>query len=92
MWKNDPNQFEKELVMDDILKFSKCSCGEWIKCTERLPEDGVHVLVYDKTEGICRGYLQMDCWNHYPMGSYASDACLFSVTHWMPLPNLPKDE
>lgn len=50
-----------------------------------------HVLVYDNDVGICRGYLYFDSWQHYPLGSFAGDGCLFEVTHWMPLPKPPKE-
>lgn len=62
---------------------------EWIKCSDRLPTDFEHVLVFDETEGICRGYVWNDSWSHHPLGSYAGDGCLFHVTHWMPLPEVP---
>lgn len=66
---------------------------EWISVKEKdkLPNENEHVLVYDTTEGVCRGYYRYDSWQHYPLGSYAGDGCLFDVTHWMPLP-LPAKE
>jgi hypothetical protein len=47
-------------------------------------------MVFDTREGICRGYIYLSCWSHHPLGSFAGDGCLFDVTHWMPLPELPK--
>jgi len=61
----------------------------WISTNDELPSEAEHVLVFDEHEGICRGYLYNDHWSHYPMGSFASDACLFNVMFWMPLPELP---
>ncbi len=64
---------------------------EWISVKNRFPKDEVHVLLYDKDEGICVGYVRNNYWQHHPIGSYASDACLFHVTYWIPLPDPPRD-
>ncbi len=65
----------------------------WIKNTESLPRENEHVLVYDKGEGVCKGCWSgsPDNWSHYPVGSYASDSCLYYVTHWTPLPKSPEN-
>ena len=59
--------------------------SEWIKCSDRLPDDGVWVLIYQE------GYV-------FDMASYSERNDLFEngyewlegVTHWMPLPEPPK--
>ena len=56
---------------------------KWIPVTERLPEKYVRVLVYSKATRMGRG---IDFTN--------ADGNWFStqkVTHWMPLPESPKD-
>lgn len=75
------------------IKCGNCTItyGEWISVKDKLPPQEDHVLVFDETEGICCGYLRDDDWAHYPMGDYGSGACLFHVTHWMPLPKSPED-
>lgn len=62
----------------------------WFDAKKNPPDENEHVLVYDTTEGICRGYLSYGSWQHFPLGSFAGDGCLFSVTHWMQLPKAPK--
>lgn len=57
----------------------------WIKCSERMPEldDDGHskmVLVVGKKKIIQQNYLVDDEW-----------VFLMDITHWMPLPELPKD-
>ncbi len=64
---------------------------EWISVKEKNPNDDEHVLVFDRDYGICLGYRCYESWQHYPLGSYAGDGCLFDVTHWMPLPESPKE-
>lgn len=51
----------------------------WIPVTERLQESGVVVLVYGKFDGVCVDYYD----------GYAF--CYCCITHWMPLPEPPKE-
>ena len=51
----------------------------WIPVTERLPEIGIVVLVYSEDDGICADYYGGDSFGYY------------DVTHWMPLPEPPKE-
>ena len=55
----------------------------WIPVTERLPDKPMKCLVYTK-RGECCGY-DMAC---YYQGFYLQYA---NVTHWMPLPEPPKE-
>lgn len=52
----------------------------WIPVTERLPEAGKHVLVYSEDDGVSIVYNGGDSY------SYAL------MTHWMPLPEPPKED
>lgn len=60
--------------------------GDWIKCSERMPQNDDAVL-------ILTGYMQTAYWcaeeNQWNWG----DECWFPevVTHWQPLPAPPKD-
>lgn len=62
---------------------------EWIKCSERLPEKYVNVLVANR-----RGK-QYDIDKAWWNGMYF-DRCgkkpYWNVTHWMPLPDAPEVE
>lgn len=64
----------------------------WISVNDRLPEYKVCVLACD-TNGLNQRYMNyffVDFrewgWHHY--GS--SDICIVKLTHWMPLPEMPK--
>ena len=64
----------------------------WISVKECLPEDGKEVLVCDTRDGII-AVLEHDS------GEYASPwhGCEYwldedEITHWMPLPEPPKEE
>lgn len=64
---------------------------KWIPVTERLPESGVRVLVmrfdYVTNTPFCDllWFDKGEWWNRYFRGDYA-------VTHWMPIPEPPKEE
>ena len=52
----------------------------WIPVTERLPDVGIEVLIYSEDDGVCVDYYGGDTFGYY------------DVTHWMPLPEPPKEE
>ena len=62
--------------------------GEWIRCSERLPEVGRRVLTFDKW-----GHIRDRELYHFkdglsifrPDGLYP----IKDITHWMPLPESP---
>ena len=51
----------------------------WNPVTERLPDVGKDVLIYSETDGVCLDYYGGDMFGYY------------DVTHWMPLPEPPKE-
>lgn len=52
----------------------------WIPVTERLPDIGKDVLIYSKEDGVDVDYYGGDMFGY----------C--NVTHWMPLPEPPKED
>lgn len=65
---------------------------EWIKCSERLPEEQIDVLVACVDEGnsfIAIDHLAQDRFTDgTPLIWYCAGDI---VTHWMPLPEPPKE-
>ena len=64
-----------------------CNMPVWIPVTERLPKDGAEVLAFNKT-----GFAYVDCWadGKWKINSMVNEEHEI-VTHWMPLPEPPKD-
>jgi len=69
-----------------------CKVGQevWVPVTERLPEDGVRVLALHDDGvvriGISRGYFPA-----VVTKSHTKTFGFAEVTHWMPLPQPPKE-
>lgn len=63
--------------------------SKWIRCEDMLPRDDNDVLVVVMDNGnreIRIGFFTSICWY-----TYTDDDKLAKVTHWMHLPDLPKD-
>lgn len=80
--------------IDSIIEFVKREPdNEWIKCSERLPEEGKDVLFIQKTWGNNIEFKIGDFdskmkWWQAGSGVIKNEY----VTHWMPLPEPPKEE
>lgn len=62
----------------------------WISVEERLPEDGIDVIVYTDR---CGGNVEY-AYYRYDICAWFKDCILliYNVTHWMPMPAPPKEE
>lgn len=84
-----------DLVLCKDAKNWKClNCNidgimEWVKCSDRLPEIE-NVLVIDVTNDIFVAYFSKSGSCFINCNCREGSTC--SPTHWMPLPELPKDE
>lgn len=65
-------------------------CGKWISVRDELPQDRKCVLC------LCEGNIRMVLRLHFWKGVWYKDEShsyfLTFVTHWMPLPEPPKEE
>jgi hypothetical protein len=57
----------------------------WIPVLDRVPELGVDVLVLQRS-----GHCEV-AWRHIDDGEWMSESVFGEITHWMPLPELPKE-
>lgn len=81
----DPAEVVADYLLDNGVTFQK-----WIPATERLPQEFVSVIVCIPCEHplpmVKEAYLANGCW--------ATRTAIFSekdITHWMPLPEPPKE-
>lgn len=70
---------------------------EWISVKDRLPDKQKQVLVYDHGKGIITQGFKYQHSNVWHVTTYMDSINIFTgevainVTHWMPLPDEPKD-
>ena len=88
--------FPHELVdpieaVADYLLDSGVTVQEWISVTERLPEKGEEVLVFDTRENWT-GFAWLRPDETWTALGFDFPFDLGEVTHWMPLPQPPKGE
>ena len=88
--------FPHELVdpieaVADYLLDSGVTVQEWISVTERLPEKGEEVLVFDTRENWT-GFAWLRPDETWTALGFDFPFDLGEVTHWMPLPEPPKGE
>ena len=74
-----------EVIADGLIEHG-VTVQEWISVKDRLPEDQEEVLVCTRSKNgirnIDKGYMAIDRFIHRGCAE---------VTHWMPLPHLPKE-
>lgn len=64
---------------------------KWISVKEKLPNKNRRVLFYSKNKIIVLGFFSDDGWTE----ESSEGICKLNyrnVTHWMPLPNPPKEK
>ena len=61
----------------------------WIKCSDRIPEPRVSVL--GRVRFSYTVYLIQVYYNDFHWSNWFGDT-INEVTHWMPLPNEPKED
>ena len=93
----NPDDCDHILDMEKMVGVNSCSCkgilNNWISVKDRLPEDNGPILMWSgRLEHVptcaAAGY---ELWNWSTEYS-PHDFRLHEITHWMPLPNPPKDD
>ena len=93
---DDNYGFPKTNQVADHLIANGVTVQEWIPVTERLPEEGEYVLCvlkgfnYGGKIQVCK-FVPADKFKDKPYFEHFRNG-FPSVTHWMPLPQLPKGE
>ena len=82
-------------LIDEIIESIKREPdNDWIKCSEKMPKNDKSVLVVIKEDGytdICVGETYGEG-NWMISGEFWYEKSDPSITHWMPLPELPEVE
>lgn len=86
-------KFDIKKVIDGAIKEFKhqgYNVSKWISCKEKMPDDGVNVLIYAGNRMISLAWYDKDMGYFYICDSDYKYNSL-DVTHWQPLPEPPKD-
>jgi len=68
------------------MKIFEGEMMDWVKCSDRLPEDRIDVLVFNGKACSVSCY----CFNNtHNWWSHNNEEYDYSITHWMPLPEVP---
>ena len=64
---------------------------EWIPVTDRLPEDGGYYLVVHRNKYNGSISIAFEMYIKCKIGEWWENDYAYDVTHWMPLPEMPKE-
>jgi hypothetical protein len=62
----------------------------WIKCSERMPDEGVSVLVWQDYPPCCWTAHMEDDGEYQTWHEEGDGYQLGHITHWMPIPDPPQ--
>ena len=85
---SEPDNYKFNALIDivDRTPTIKSPAPQWISIKDRLPEDRKNVLCLCKNNGMTVSRITFRCGNSVSFGQHRG------VTHWMPLPESPKEE
>ena len=81
-----------------VYEFADCllahgvTVQEWVPVTEKLPEDSGYYLVVHRNKYNGSISIAFEMYIKCKIGEWWENDYAYDVTHWMPLPELPKGE
>lgn len=85
----EPARFTRSDIELAFYSGAAWAAPKWISVKERLPEEERDVVLYG-SRGIFFGWLSSEESESPKFCSFDSE--IYGVTHWMPLPDAPKEE
>ena len=86
---NIPHKFKREIA--DYLISHGVTVQEWVPVTERLPEDSGYYLVVHRNKYNGRISTTFEMYIKCKIGEWWENDYAYDVTHWMPPPEMPKE-
>ena len=81
-----PDRFADYLIANGVI------VQEWVPVTERLPKDSGNYLVIHRNKYNESVSTALETYIKCRIGEWWANDYVYDVTHWMPLPELPKGE
>lgn len=86
---HEQNKELRSMCSEAVMKLvDEVARHKWIDVNDRLPEDRIHVLVYCDECGVAVGFFN-SCGNLWKVDGLCYGKT--EITHWMPLPEPPKE-
>ena len=86
------NQMENCIMDEAADAIEKLSKPKWIPVTKQMPPEGKYVLVYGKELHPNPQASQIEVSKVYDLNYWSGIGRTGKITHWMPLPEPPKEE
>ena len=87
---NIPHKFKREIA--DYLIAHGVTVQEWVPVTERLPEDSGYYLVVHQNKYNGSISIAFEMYIKCKIGEWWENDYAYDVTHWMLLPEMPKED
>lgn len=85
-WLYENGTFEPNDVLDSIDIQPTITAPRWVRCKDEMPKDGDWVLIWAKAYTVTiQAFHESGAWIDDRFEKYTD------VTHWMPLPEPPKE-
>lgn len=88
----DEVEADAEAALDAAVEASTPFGGWWIACSEAMPEEEIHVILFSPSLGVAVGRLSWEQ-GAKPVHFAVDDRRRWEVedvTHWLPIPTTPK--
>lgn len=82
-----------ERIIIDVqgLAENQSKIGEWVLCSERLPEEDKDVLIYTSYDGVDMAYISDENWRYTRGDEFINTVENANILAWQPLPEQYKE-
>ena len=89
---SEPVTTYAKLAIEALEKENGVTVQEWVPVTERLPEDSGYYLVVHRNKYNGSISIAFEMYIKCKIGEWWENDYAYDVTHWMLLPEMPKED